>query len=220
MHRSRCFFSFIVLSFVVGVANLTITAQSAHGDAGSTGKAPYQTVTNFAPEMLKEHNEWRQKYKVPTLIWDDSLARDAQDFANLVAAKAKFPPAHRRNGLDGENFFWGTAGAFEPKDAVARWESENKNYNRETNTCAAGKSCVHFTQLVWSTTSKVGCGKATTPDRETDFFVCVYNPAGNLEGVGPFTVVPSIPTQSKPPTQPPNPTTTPSTRPAARRVGR
>lgn len=168
-------------------------------------------------QMLKEHNEWRVKYKVPTLIWDDALARDAQDFAEQVATKAKFPPMHRSKGINGENFFWGTAGAFEPKDAVDRWESENKNYDRETNTCAAGKTCVHFTQLVWSTTKRIGCGKATTANRETDFFVCVYSPAGNLDGIGPFTVVPKTPTTSKPAREP-VPAPTPTTKPAARRV--
>lgn len=178
-----------------------------------------KTDGTLRPEMLKQHNEWRVKYKVPALIWDESLAQDAQDFANQVATKAKFPPTHRSKSLNGENFFWGTAGAFEPKDVVARWESENKNYDRDTNTCAAGKTCVHFTQLVWYSTKKIGCGKATTADRETDFFVCVYSPAGNLDGVGPFTLTPLIPTTSKP-TYGPVPTKPlpPSTKPAARRV--
>jgi uncharacterized protein YkwD len=172
---------------------------------------------SLGAQMLKEHNEWRVKHKVPTLVWDEALAQDAQDFANQVATKAKFPPTHRSKGANGENFFWGTAGAFEAKDAVARWESENKNYDRDTNTCAAGKTCVHFTQLVWSTTKKIGCGKATTANRETDFFVCVYSPAGNLDGVGPFTAVPA--TTSKPPREPvPTKVPAPSTKPAARRV--
>lgn len=177
--------------------------------------------STFAPEMLAEHNEWRQKYKVPPVVWDDALAVDAQNFANQVAAEAKFPPAHRRNTPNGENFFWGTAGGWELKDAVARWESESKNYNRDNNTCAPGKSCVHFTQLVWSTTTKVGCGKATTANRETDFFVCVYYPGGNAEGVGPFSIMPTTPAKVVTPKSQPSPPSadpSPATRPAARRV--
>ncbi len=204
--RIFLFFRLISTLAFISYGHATVAQDKATGTLGT--------------QMLKEHNEWREKYKVPVLIWDDALAKDAQNFANEVVTKAKFPPTHRRYSPNGENFFWGTAGAFEPKDAVARWESENKNYNRKTNTCAAGKTCVHFTQLVWSTTTKVGCGKATTADRETDFFVCVYSPAGNLDGVGPFTVVPATPASSRPPKQP-GPTTvpTPSNKPAARRVG-
>lgn len=203
-----------ILSFFIVILTLA-TVPLDHGSS-----AQNKATSTLGAQMLKEHNEWREKYKVPALVWDDALAKDAQDFANDVVVKAKFPPTHRRYSPNGENFFWGTAGAFEPKDAVARWESENKNYNRQTNSCAAGKTCVHFTQLVWSTTRKVGCGKATTADRETDFFICVYSPAGNLDGVGPFTVVPASPATSNPARQSvPTTSPTPSTKPAPRRVG-
>jgi pathogenesis-related protein 1 len=179
-----------------------------------------KTKTVFAASMLAEHNEWRAKYNVPPLTWDDDLAADAQQFANQVVLKNKFPPTHRSGSSNGENFFWGTASAFEPKDAVARWESESKNYDRTANTCTAGKTCVHFTQLVWSTTKKVGCAKATTADGETDFFVCVYNPAGNMDGLGPFSALPATSDTPDNTSQPrPNASPSPSSRPAARRVG-
>ncbi|MBK9527127.1 MAG: hypothetical protein IPO41_02100 [Acidobacteria bacterium] len=54
---------------------------------------------------------------------------------------------------------------------------------------AAGKSCLHFTQVVWSTTTKVGCGKARTADGMTDFVVCDYSPPGNIGQQAPFKAI-------------------------------
>jgi uncharacterized protein YkwD len=171
-------FPLVVLLSIVAIAMSVSPIDAQDSPSGSLG-----------PQMISAHNDWRQKYGVPPLVWDNALAADAQAFATQVAAKAVFPPKHRSTSVNGENFFWGTGGAFGSKDAVARWEGESKNYDRGTNTCAPGKFCVHFTQLVWSTTTRMGCGKATTANGETDFFVCVYYPAGNVGGQGPFAKV-------------------------------
>jgi len=192
--RLFCLFLLIgSLSFlVIVVAGQPSVAQSVRGDTGasrSQALLPPGSKTLMQP-MLAAHHEMRKKYKVPPLTWDDRLAAYAQEWANKIAAKGVMPPQHRPNNSNGENVFLGTAGAFEPKDAVDRWESEVKNYDRTTNTCAAGKRCVHFTQLVWSKTTKVGCGKATSADGKTDFFVCNYNPAGNIKGQSPFRARP------------------------------
>jgi hypothetical protein len=45
--------------------------------------------------------------------------------------------------------------------------------------------------MVWSATTKLGCGKATTADGKTDFVVCDYNPRGNMVGQSPFKTLPS-----------------------------
>jgi hypothetical protein len=39
--------------------------------------------------------------------------------------------------------------------------------------------------MIWPTTTRVGCALASTP--RTDYLVCRYSPAGNIDGrwVGP-----------------------------------
>ena len=43
----------------------------------------------------------------------------------------------------------------------------------------------HYTQMIWPTSQRIGCALAST--RSTDYLVCRYSPAGNIDGrwVGP-----------------------------------
>ena len=60
-------------------------------------------------------------------------------------------------------------------------ERENYNWNKP----GFSESTGHFTQLVWSNTTTVGCGRtACNGDNNTPgyYVVCEYYPAGNVEG--------------------------------------
>jgi hypothetical protein len=39
----------------------------------------------------------------------------------------------------------------------------------------------HYTQIVWPTTTEVGCALASSAT--TDYFVCRYAPTGNKDGM-------------------------------------
>jgi uncharacterized protein YkwD len=134
--------------------------------------------------LLNKHNEWRNKYNSPSLVWDDNLTSVAQDWANKMASTGNF--SHRQPNKYGENLWMGTAGAFPIGSAVDSWGDEVNDYNISNNTCAPGKVCGHFTQLVWSDTSRLGCGKATGKDGN-DYIACNYDPPGNFVGQSPFT---------------------------------
>jgi pathogenesis-related protein 1 len=153
------------------------------GSANRPSAAQNKQLTTFEMSMLAQHNNVRQKNNVPPLAWDDGLAAAAQDWANRIAASGAMPPPHRASG---ENLFWGTAGQWQPTDVLGVWEAEKANFTAQSCTCAPGKSCVHYTQVVWSTTTRVGCAKARSADGQTDFFVCDYSPEGNTVGQCPF----------------------------------
>jgi hypothetical protein len=79
--------------------------------------------------------------------------------------------------------------------AVSSWINEVANYDHATNTCAAGKVCGHYTQIVWSTTTAVGCARVgcTTnspfgafADGLWDFEVCDFSPPGNIGSQAPY----------------------------------
>jgi hypothetical protein len=78
---------------------------------------------------------------------------------------------------------------------VAAWSGEAADYDHAANSCAEGKQCGHYTQLVWRGTARVGCahrvctinwpfGPATPGS--WDFWVCDYEPPGNFVGQRPY----------------------------------
>ena len=153
--------------------------------------------------LVDAHNQWRSRFNSPGLVWDGGLATLAQDWADQLAASGQFD--HRPNNQFGENIFMGTSGAFPANAVVDDWGSEQANYDIPSLTCAPGAVCGHFTQLVWSKTARVGCGKATGADGN-DYWVCNYDPAGNMQGESPFgtaqVVTPTAPVADPPTADP------------------
>jgi pathogenesis-related protein 1 len=100
------------------------------------------------------------------------------------------------DGKYGENLYWGSAlnwsdGRKElqkvsPAQVVDSWGSEKLNYDYANNSCRPGKICGHYTQMVWRTTTTVGCARAVCEDTQQQVWVCQYQPAGNIVGNKPY----------------------------------
>jgi uncharacterized protein YkwD len=135
-----------------------------------------------ASGMLEAHNAWRQRYGVPPLKWSPNLARYAQQWADILLREGRFE--HRPDSPCGENLAAATGQRFTFDQVVGLWAGERMNYDRATNTCAPGKVCGHFTQLVWGHTREVGCGVARSAGREV--WVCNFDPPGNVIGRAPY----------------------------------
>jgi pathogenesis-related protein 1 len=69
---------------------------------------------------------------------------------------------------------------------VNSWGNERADYNYKNNSCREGKMCGHFTQLVWQSTTSVGCAVAECEDSHEQIWVCQYQPAGNWIGQKPY----------------------------------
>lgn len=169
------------------VATTTATAPSAvptPTQAESTTAAARAGLSSADKKaLLDQHNIWRARFKVGPVVWDDAVATVAQEWADQQAANGSFE--HRQGNRFGENLWSGTAGAFSMASIVDSWGNEVNDYDLKTNTCAAGKACGHFTQVIWFSTTKVGCGKATGATGN-DVVVCNYDPPGNMAGQTPF----------------------------------
>jgi pathogenesis-related protein 1 len=163
-------------------------------------------------EILAAHNAVRQRVaraeaqrlggtvRIPNLIWDSALAIVAQEWADSLIKRNPPIGRHRKGGelqqLDlGENWYlawWeGTPPDLSAKSVVESWAEEEKWYNYDDNICVPGKDCLHYTQLVWSNTERLGAGRAvrTTADGRTYvIWVCNYAPAGNIKGQKPYGV--------------------------------
>uniref|UniRef100_J3L045 SCP domain-containing protein n=1 Tax=Oryza brachyantha TaxID=4533 RepID=J3L045_ORYBR len=87
------------------------------------------------------------------------------------------------DGPYGENLFWGSAGGgrgWMAAEAVRGWVEEKKDYSYASNSCAAGKVCGHYTQVVWRDSTSVGCVRVQCEAGRGVFIICNYEPRGNI----------------------------------------
>ena len=150
---------------------------SAHGGGGDAGEPAGMEG------MVAAHNAVRAGVGVPELVWDDALAVVAEEWAAGLAARGCILE-HDYSSPYGENLYWST---FEstPEQVVDAWASEVADYDYATNTCADGAQCGHYTQLVWSSTERVGCARVACSDG-AEIWMCDYDPPGNYVGEKPY----------------------------------
>lgn len=123
--------------------------------------------------ILNAHNELRARHGVPAMQWSDALQQESQTWAN----RCIFEHSTTNNG---ENLSWWT-GNNTQSSRVHDWYSEIKDYDFATGQSTNGNAVGHFTQIVWRTSSRVGCGIANCNGGKT--LVCQYSPAGNVQGL-------------------------------------
>lgn len=140
------------------------------------------------------HNQVRATVGVGPMTWNPALAATAQAWAESCTDNAA--PAglidHNPNRSDdhpyyvGENVF-GSSGQATAEGAVNSWAAEAASYDYDSNTCAAGQICGHYTQIVWADSVDLGCGIADCPNLQFgSTIVCNYGPGGNINGQRPY----------------------------------
>ena len=136
--------------------------------------------------VIAVHNDARRAYRVGPIAWNDALAADAKVYAERLARTRTF--AHDtqvgRRPRQGENLWMGTRGAYRYEVMLGHLVDERRDFRpgRFPNISRTGtwSDVGHYTQIVWPTTTHVGC--ATASNRSDDYLVCRYLPAGNVVG--------------------------------------
>ncbi|GIL92988.1 hypothetical protein Vretimale_15487 [Volvox reticuliferus] len=145
-----------------------------------------------APAVLDLTNTYRARHQAPPLTWNEQLARDSTAYAKVLAANN----CQLRHMTYGENLMQETS---YPKpdmsclSAIQGWYSEVFMYDfnsRYPFTENWPRKTGHFSQLVWKSSSKVGCGAAVASLDVTLFgrvyaggckvIVCRYLEYGNV----------------------------------------
>jgi hypothetical protein len=135
---------------------------------------------------LRLHNQARRDFGVPAVQWSDELAAGAMTHAQYMAATGVYghdrTPGRRK--VAGENLWRGQRGIFSYDTMVRVMVDEARLFRPgafPTNSRTGNWSDVaHYTQIVWPTTTHVGCALASSAT--TDYFVCRYSPTGNRDG--------------------------------------
>lgn len=181
-------------------ATLQPLISNATAPEAATATASSKRLKDFNSTALSSHNSLRAAHGAPAMTQDSTLVAKAQEWSNSMAASGNFSHSSSsfRNGA-GENLyvFYTTGNA--PGDAVASkavqsWYDEIKDYNFSAPGFSSATG--HFTQVVWKSSTRLGCGMAqgtktiSGTQYKAYYVTCQYGPAGNVQGQFPANVLP------------------------------
>ena len=136
--------------------------------------------------VLNAQNQARSRFGVPALAWSDQLAAEAMNHAQYMASTGAYAhdqtPGRRKKA--GENLWRGQRGLFSYDIMIGVMIQEAQHFRPgvfpDNSRTGEWHDVAHYTQIVWPTTTNVGCALASSAT--TDYFVCRYSPTGNKDG--------------------------------------
>src|SRR5437764_1887642 len=133
------------------------TAASAQDQMqGATGEV--------AARILATHNEQRAAVGAPPLQWDATLAAHAASYGPVLAS-LRYLVHSPREGRPGEreNLAMAWHGTMSPEQLVGMWSNERRLLEPGSylfpgaSRTGNWEDIAHYTQMVWPTTTHVGC---------------------------------------------------------------
>lgn len=156
--------------------------------------SPLWTPQDVNHRLLAAHNAERARLGIPPLRWNDRLARQSLLWARKLTLidglehSDTVDYVDATSGEEGENLWRGSIGIFTPEQMVDLWINERKlfvngPFPRNSST-GQWRDVGHYTQLVWRSTTEVGC--AIAAGEEDEVLVCRYLEGGNVIGEKPY----------------------------------
>ncbi|KAI7899748.1 CAP domain-containing protein [Cokeromyces recurvatus] len=125
-------------------------------------------------------NCYREVHHVPPVVWSKELEAHAQKVTDTCVWGHSMPGTGQNIGL----------GYSDIGDAINGFYEENVDYDYKTGSSKNGKVTGHFTQLVWNSTTEIGCAATYCKNYKATFYVCDYKPPGNVIGLYTKNVFP------------------------------
>lgn len=137
----------------------------------------------FSQRLLDLHNAERRAVGAVPLRWNPLLQAHAQAYAQHLAQLGRLEHAPRQGrGAERENLAQGLPG-WGPEQLAQGWVGEKRYFHAGVfpAICSGDEwGCTHFTQMIWPSTTEVGCGLAQGGGYQ--WLVCRYLPGGNRDG--------------------------------------
>ncbi|XP_077985993.1 uncharacterized protein LOC144440485 [Glandiceps talaboti] len=133
-------------------------------------------------QLFEAHNYYRCLHGVPLLKWDKTLEKYGDHLAASNAIQGRLE--HSYFGRFGENIAMQEVKGIDRitglgfvkmfHDEIKLFNFKNPKFSFDTG---------HFTQLIWKTTKRIGCGSSLRHKKHwTQFYVaCEYDPPGNID---------------------------------------
>ncbi|QHO15018.1 hypothetical protein HN51_030528 [Arachis hypogaea] len=164
-------FWMVVISFVNVISWFLVAAQNSSWN-----------------EYLRVHNDARAKIGVEPLKWDRKLARHAMRYVYKYISRCnsiRFTKS--KYGQNIVRFKYSSELDRTGKDAVTFFVNQERYYDYKTNSCIDDKNqCLYYTQVVWRTTTSVGCSGNKCLNNQGTLFTCYYSPKGNIPNERPY----------------------------------
>ncbi|ODQ77958.1 hypothetical protein BABINDRAFT_40353, partial [Babjeviella inositovora NRRL Y-12698] len=138
----------------------------------------------FADTILAATNAKRVLHGVDPLVWNDTLAVYANNYATST---------YQCNGIlkhSGGQYGENLAAGYSTVGAVEAWYDEIQYYNFSNPGYSSNTG--HFTQLIWKSSAQLGCAYINCTGAWGQYIICEYNPHGNVIGWFPQNVFPLL----------------------------
>ncbi|CAL8247671.1 unnamed protein product [Lota lota] len=171
-----------MLVFVLSVLTLHIT----HGMCTFSAVCP--TDQAIQTQIVAKHNAFRRAVQPPAtnmlkMSWSDDVAASSQTWLDKCVIDHGPASSRMLNDYEmGENLFFSSYRA-DWDTVITSWHNEVNHY-QYPNGSVDGKPVGHYTQVVWNSSWKVGCG--VTKCGSLYFYGCQYYRAGNFVGWPPY----------------------------------
>ncbi|XP_007934348.1 cysteine-rich secretory protein 3-like [Orycteropus afer afer] len=143
------------------------------------------TLQQVQTEIVNKHNDLRrnvspQASDMLKMMWDSEAQVNAQNWANKCNYHHSQEEDRRTNIKCGENLFMSSVPT-SWSNAIQSWTAEAHDFVFGVGAKNPDAPIGHFTQAVWATSFRVGCGISYCPSQGTlaYFYVCQYCPVGN-----------------------------------------
>ncbi|KAM3625921.1 uncharacterized protein V6R79_019824 [Siganus canaliculatus] len=170
------------------IADRIVTA-SADPRSTSTGLGAKERL-----QIVAQHNRLRSWVQpvaanMQKMEWDEKLALLAKQRAASCGAAL---PSQRSSSLSliGWNIHLSAYAVASFSRVIDSWFKEGDDFLYLSGKCRDNATCQHYTQLVWATSSHVGCASqlCLNEGEPRKIFVCAYFPGGNWEVNGQLVV--------------------------------
>lgn len=168
------------------VIALALSASTAASPASPIKMTSPASLTAIEQRLLSAHNAERTRVGAAPLAWDPMLAASAASYGPALAGLGRLAHSPRadRPGQR-ENLWMGLRGAYTPEQMVGLWIAERSLLRPGVyplvSSTGRWEDVSHYTQMVWPTTTRVGC--AIHVARDNDYLICRYSPPGNIDGL-------------------------------------
>lgn len=151
-------------------------------------------TTTVQEEIVNHHNALRRAVQ-PTasnmlkMNYSEEVAATAQAWVDQCILGHGAASTRMLNGYQlGENLFYSSSPSLWT-DVINAWYSEVSHYQFPKGS-TNGQAIGHYTQVIWNSSYKVGCGVKLCPNN-IYFYGCHYYRAGNFRGWPPYKVGPA-----------------------------